>query len=98
MTYEVKPQITRVTPFFSEGGALAAVQVTFGPIQVAAKLYRKEDGSHFLSYPQRRSEAKNSWYPLVTINDSRLTKQALSEAVAEFEKARRESSQLVAAQ
>lgn len=88
MTYEIKPRVTRCTRFSNEGGALAVVQVTFGPIQVDAKLY-KNDSGYFLSWPHRKSEASGSWYPLVHVNDSILSRQAMVQAVAEYERAER---------
>lgn len=85
MTYELKPTIARVIPFNSEGGALAAVEVSFGPITINTKLYKTNSG-FFLSLPSRKSESTDKWYDQVTISDRNLQLQAQTLAVAEYER------------
>ena len=92
MTYELNPVVTRLTRFNSEGGALAAVKLAFGPIQVESKLYKRQDGQYFLSYPARHSEARGSWFDLVELHDHNLKNLAQSQAVAEYERLSREQS------
>lgn len=90
MTYpSYEPQVVRLYPFQSEGGALAAVDVTFGPVCISAKLYQREDQSYFLSLPSRKSEARDKWYDQVSISDRHLFKLAESKAVAEFHRVSR---------
>ena len=89
MTYSIEPEVTRVTPFHTEGGALAAIEISFGPISVNTKL-RKNDSGHFLTLPSRKSEARDKWYDLVAISDRGLLKRALTQAVIEYEKHMRE--------
>lgn len=90
MTYELEPQINRMFLFSNDGGALAAVDISFGPIHVSAKLYRTANG-YFLSLPSRHSEARDKWYEQVTISDLQLKARAQMKAVAEFERLQRES-------
>ncbi len=85
MTYELDPQIVRLIPFQNEGGALAAVDIAFGPIVVSAKLYQTSSG-YFLSLPSRHSEGKNKWYEQVSISDLKLKLKAQSKAVTEYER------------
>lgn len=90
----MEPTVVRLFPFQSEGGALAAVQMAFGPICVSMKLHKAASGGHFLSVPSRKSEARDKWYEQVTINDPVLMKMAVTKAVAELE--RMERSEAVA--
>ncbi len=85
MTYELEPQIIRLIPFKSEGGALAAVEIAFGPIVVNAKLYKSANGL-FLSLPSRHSESQDKWYDQVTITDRGLQMKAQVKAVSEYER------------
>jgi hypothetical protein len=85
MTYQLEPTIIRLTPFQKEGGALAAVDIAFGPIAVSAKLYKSESG-FFLSLPSRHSERNDKWYPQVTISDLALKMRAQLKAVEEYER------------
>ena len=87
-TYPMDPKVTRLIPFESEGGALAAVEISFGPISVSTKLYKTATG-YFLSLPSRKSEARDKWYDQVSINDRYLLKIAESRAVSEFERVSR---------
>ncbi len=90
MTYEIDPQINRMFIFNNEGGALAAAEIAFGPIQVTAKLYKNGNG-YFLTFPSRHSEARDKWYDQVVISDFNLKARAQTRAVAEFERLRREA-------
>lgn len=93
MTYSLEPEVTRVTPFTTEGGALAAVNIAFGPLSVSTKLYKNGTG-HFLSFPARRSEARDKWYDLVEVSDRALVNKALICAVNEYERHIREAEQM----
>ena len=88
MTYQIDPEIIRLIPFKLEGGALAAVEIAFGPILVSTKLYKTASG-FFLSLPSRKSEAHDRWYEQVTITDPALKAKAQTKAVLEFEKVSR---------
>jgi len=93
--YDLDPKISRMFLFHSEGGALAAVKFSMGPISIDCKLYKKNNGQgYFLSLPSRRSEAKEQWYDLVVISDPHLLQTATTKAVAEYERLSR--SELVA--
>jgi len=92
MTYTLQPRIVRFIPFKSEGGALGAAEIGFGPIHVNAKLYRNEKG-YFLSFPSRHSEKYDKWYDLVTISDQSLIMQAQIAAVKEHERSLEENQQ-----
>ena len=92
-TYPLDPKVVRMFCFKSEGGALASVEVAFGPISITARLYKTATG-YFLSLPSRKSEAKDKWYDQVSVNDRYLMKLAETRAVAEFERLSR--SELVA--
>jgi hypothetical protein len=83
MTYDLSPAVTRLTPFSNDGGALAALDVHFGPIMVRARLYRNSNG-YFLSYPSRKSEASEKWYDQVAIADARLRDQAKELAIKHY--------------
>jgi DNA-binding cell septation regulator SpoVG len=85
MTYEIEPKVVRLIPFQSEGGALAAADVAFGPIVVSAKLYQTGSG-YFLSLPSRHSEAKDKWYEQVSISDLGLKLKAQARVVSEYER------------
>jgi hypothetical protein len=84
-TYPIEPKVIRLVPFHSEGGALAAVDIAFGPISVNTKLYKTASG-YFLSLPSRKSEAQDKWYEQVSVNDPFLLKMAETRAVSEFER------------
>ncbi len=84
MTYDLKPEILRITPFQTEGGALAAVEVLLGPIKVSSKLYRSASG-YFLSMPARRHEATEKWYDQVVITDPALKLRVQDEVVRRYE-------------
>lgn len=81
--YQIEPSIIRVIPFEGEGGALAAVDIRFGPIVIAAKLYESTRGM-FLSYPSRKNEAQDKWYQVVTVTDPELRIKAQTKAVLEY--------------
>lgn len=86
MSYELEPKVIRLTPFNSEGGgALAAVQIAFGPIVLSTKLCKNGNG-FFLSLPSRRSEARDRWFEQVVITDPMLKMMAQTKAVIEYEK------------
>ena len=85
MSYELEPKIVRLTPFNSEGGALAAVQIAFGPILMSTKLFKTGNG-FFLSLPSRKSEARDRWYDQVVITDPGLKMKAQAQAVLEYER------------
>ena len=89
MSYELDPQIVRLFPFQSESGALAAVDIAFGPIVVSTKLYRSEQG-FFLSLPSQHNEVKDRWYDQVHIADVGLKMKAQVKAVTEYERLCRE--------
>lgn len=86
MTFELDPKIVRLTPFNGDGGALAAVQVAFGPIHVRTRLFKGASGGYFLSMPSRHSEANDKWYEQVVISDPGLLLKAQSNAVSEYER------------
>ena len=62
--------VTRVTPFTGEGGALAAVTLTYGPVVIRARL-RKSGEKLFLSMPARK-DANNRWWDHCHIFDHEL--------------------------
>ncbi len=86
MTYNLQPQILSVTPFQREGGALAAVEVQFGPIRVSTKLIESANGP-FLSYPARRNEQSERWWDLVVVLDRALRERALEAALQRYREA-----------
>ena len=88
MTYEIDPQVHRLIPFSGEG-ALARVDLTFGPIIVTAKLHKNSSG-YFLSYPGKHSESREKWYEHVIISDVKLKAKAQTTAVSEYERMQRE--------
>ena len=92
-TYPIDPKVVRMFKFQSEGGALAATEIAFGPISISAKLYKTASG-YFLSLPSRKSEAHDKWFDQVSVNDRYLFKLAETRVVAEFERLSR--SELVA--
>ena len=84
MTYDLSPLVTRLTPFTSEGGALASVDVNFGPIMIRAKLFKSQSG-YFLSWPQRKGSGdSDKWYHEVAIADPSLRVRAEKEAVKQY--------------
>lgn len=83
MNYDLSPFITRITPFNSQGGALAAVDINFGPVMVRAKLYQNATG-YFLSWPSRKSEASDRWFDQVVITDASLKVKAIDAAVSQY--------------
>jgi DNA-binding cell septation regulator SpoVG len=85
MTYDLSPRVTRLTPFANSGGALASVDVNFGPIMIRAKLYQSATG-FFLSWPSRKSDASEKWYEQVAIADASLRQKARDEVVKQYEK------------
>lgn len=85
MTYDLSPMVTRLTPFQNDGGALAAVDVNFGPIMIRAKLYQSQSG-YFLSWPARKSDASDKWYDQVAIADPALRLRAQEVAVRQYKK------------
>ncbi len=85
MTYDLSPQIVRLTPFQNEGGALAAVDIQFGPIVVRAKLYKSASG-FFLSMPARKSEQSDKWFDHVVVSDLALKLRAQELAVKQYER------------
>lgn len=94
MTYDLSPLISRMTLFPNEGGALASVDVNFGPIMVRARLYRNQRG-YFLSWPSRKGgDQIEKWFEQVAIGDRNLKKRAEDEAVKQYHKL--SSEQLVA--
>ena len=88
MNYELDPQIVRVIPFQNEGGAVAAVDVAFGPLIISTKLYQSNSaaGGFFLSFPSRRSESQDKWYDQVTVTDPALKMKARTKAISEYER------------
>lgn len=87
MTYDLTPQVMRLTPFKNEGKGpgVAAVQLVFGPIAVAAILCKTATG-YFISLPSRHSEARDKWYEQVAIGDLGLMKRAQEMAIEAYEK------------
>ncbi len=83
MNYDLSPTVTRLTAFSSEGGALAAADVHFGPIMVRAMLYQNAKG-YFLSWPSRKSEAMEKWFPQVSIIDPGLRLRAQEAVVTQY--------------
>lgn len=83
MTYDLSPLVTRLTPFSGEGGALAALDVNFGPIMIRARLYQNQSG-YFLSWPSRKHEASDKWFDQVAIADPSLRIKAEKEAVRQY--------------
>lgn len=83
MTYNLQPQILSVTPFQREGGALASVEVQFGPIRISAKLIDSANGP-FLSYPSRRTEQSDKWWDLVVVHDRSLRQKAIEAAILRY--------------
>lgn len=84
MNYDLSPTVTRLTPFASEGGALAAADVHFGPIMVRAKLYQNDKG-YFVSWPSRKSGTADKWFPQVSIVDPGLRVRAQEAMVAQYQ-------------
>ncbi len=84
MNYDLSPLVTRLTPFSKDGGALAAADVHFGPIMVQAKLFQNESG-YFLSWPSRKSEATEKWYPQVAIVDPGLRLRAQEAVIRQYQ-------------
>lgn len=87
MNYDLSPLVTRLIPFHNDGGALAAVDVNFGPIMIRAKLYHTQHG-YFLSWPARKgsNEKVERWYDEVAITDPSLKVKAEAEAVKQYKK------------
>ena len=87
MTFELDPKVVRLIPFpNTDGPGVAAVKLAFGPIHISTKLMARPDGSYFLSFPARHSQAKDRWYDQVSFSDSRLVLAAQSTAVKEYER------------
>lgn len=86
MTYDISPIITRVVPAnaYGDGGAVAFVDVCFGPIMVKAKLFNGSSG-YFLSWPSRKHEATGKWFDQVSIADPVLKMKATEKAKAIYE-------------
>jgi DNA-binding cell septation regulator SpoVG len=84
MTYDLSPLVTRLTPFTNDGGALASVDVNFGPIMIRAKLYQTQTG-YFLSWPSRKNDASEKWYEQVTIADPALRVKARDAVVRQYQ-------------
>ena len=89
MTYEIEPKVVRLFRFENEGGALAAVDMAFGPIIVSTKLVQGTRG-YFLSLPSRHSQNNDRWYEQVAIADPALREKARLKAVSEYERLCRE--------
>lgn len=85
MTYDLSPLVTRLTPFSNDGGALASVDVNFGPIMIRAKLYQSQSG-YFLSWPARKSDASEKWFDQVAIADPALRVKAQEVVVRQYQK------------
>jgi DNA-binding cell septation regulator SpoVG len=87
MNYDLTPLISRLIPFQGDGGALAAVDVNFGPIMIRAKLFQTQRG-YFLAWPSRKGGDENSekWYDQVAIADFSLKLKAQEEAVKQYKK------------
>ena len=83
MNYDLSPTVSRLTAFTTQGGALAAADIHFGPIMVRAKLYQNDRG-YFLSWPSRKSDAMEKWVPQVTIVDAGLQLQAQRAVVSQY--------------
>lgn len=83
MTYDLSPSISRLVPFTTEGGALAAIDVNFGPIMVRAKLFKSATG-YFLSWPARKAESGDRWYDQVAVSDPSLKARALEVALQQY--------------
>lgn len=84
MNYDLSPTVSRLTAFTTQGGALAAADIHFGPIMVRAKLYQNDRG-YFLSWPSRKSDAMEKWFPQVTIVDAGLQLQAQRAVVSQYQ-------------
>ncbi len=84
MNYDLSPTVSRLTAFTTQGGALAAADIHFGPIMVRAKLYQNDRG-YFLSWPSRKSDAMEKWFPQVTIVDPGLQLQAQRAVVSQYQ-------------
>lgn len=83
MNYNLNPIVTRLTPFSGDGGALASVDVNFGPIMIRARLFQGPNGM-FLSWPSRKSENADKWFDYVAIADPHLRKQAQEVVVKQY--------------
>ena len=85
MTYDLSPLVSRLTPFTNDGGALASVDVNFGPIMIRAKLYQTQSG-YFLSWPSNKGRDTEKWYDQVAIADPSLRMRAEKEAVKQYKR------------
>lgn len=83
MNYDLTPVITRLTPFNGGGGALASVDVNFGPIMIRARLCNSSKGM-FLSWPQRKGEAADKYYDQVAIADPSLKVKAQDLVITQY--------------